>query len=1772
MPQYEPSSKGNRRGRMPVILGTVAGAMIAMAAFSDVTRFVTPPPADEVVSKDGARQMQRKAASRAMRRSATEGLVRPLKPGVAEHRVRGSYDPSVIAPTPERYLRGYKPGTGPALEEFLAWKKSRPNFPMIRGGNASAAAVETSEIPSISNLADCPPIDPIVVGVTESAGEDAELPGSGEPGEGDRSEAPVYASQGVPIRYGEIEALGEIEQSALPPFDPSQVVHQFKPETSYVSEEELEAEKERGAHSPLIGQVVDESNPDRSKGALPSTLPTGPLVSWTGITGASQGGYPPDTIGTVGQNHVILAVNTAYRIYSKTGTPSAAVTSFGSLFTGTSCSSGFLFDPSADYDEENDRYILMIQQGASSSQSYLCIAVSSSADPTSTWYRYRFQTNGVVTGWLDNAEVAAGDDAIYVGGNMFTDAGAFSASMLYAFNKTNMYANTSAAAAQYNAGAAVFNPQPMHIRGFNQGQWPTAGTPFAFISRAGTGIQVHKWTAPFGANTVANTTVATTTGSAPPAAPQLSQTQPNDAGDTRFLDVDYRNGKLWASRVIASGGVAAIHWFQLDFATLTINQQNTYTTASTWLTYPTVAVDKNQSAAFGFTRSSTTEYPSFRITGRDAADTTNTLNATQTIQQAGTNHYEDPNTPTNRFGDYSGSAVDPDGCRLWFFGEYGGSATSADWRTTIGAFQFPSCNVNSSITLDKSLYDCGDVLTVSITDVTQTPNTWPASQVVLTTSNGDSESIAAASWTGSSCAGANCNTWTATINTSGAAGGTNNGTLNVANSGTITATYTDTHGGHTNQSRVVSVDCVPKVEDGGYLILGGCDETSAGEQYTNYMDSGELVEYVVGVYNAGFTDLNDVQVSLAITGAGASAITPYGSLNQTIGRIPAQTTSGVSYFFSIGAVAAMTKADLTFTVTSPGDGLTTGATLLQRQFLESDDLITENNTTGCKIHNSADFVARVYGTSPALPWSYIPSGACGGETRTDGPCDNATVGAMKTNTCTSTFASNADEIAFQGPFQPANTGNFGGDPDNPWKWAWKLHSFYSSTQTVGNTSGLWGVWYTDEWTSATAPTNGNAIDVFPYALAYYYQTALDGAASWDWEAANTGTPNNLTGTAPPNQFPVDLSGISGLSTSSTYFLVGHEGIDLSVFTGGTEANNRGFAIDNDSLIWDEYHTTNDATTCTTQCGVIGFDRYMYANNSSSDTVTITVLDGNAGAGPLSVTVSSGGTGDQETVSLTKVSGEPRYVGTITMYFNQGATSGDGMLYATPTDTLSARYNDADNGGGSPCADTAGAFVQAVGGDVVYVSNSIITENGSSADTAPLWADTNETVEATITIQNNMLTSLTNATVRISTSDPDILCIIKDTASYGTVAAGASATNSNADAFEFQVTPTTTCTGTQWQSPPNALFNVYISGTEINGQSSVQTYSMNLDLNNINGAGYTYTWTFDTNPGWQFGTGPGDDDGACAGQAYVSDWHYTATNGQAGGGFGAWQNDVAFNAGAANNYRNYNDAVLYTPSFTTTGNPTLGMSRAYGTEATYDGAAVQGRVNTGSWTYMIYTAAPTMGTLTATTTYCNPLIASARAWTGATTTWATVAPLAFTAAANSTVQFRFRLGSDSVGSGPGYGIDNVVISNIKQTVDCDTTDNSALPNNCSVGPTPPTGTPDGSFVAGTPMKGTKVPATSNVTVTWATCASPSADYNIYWGAIGSFGAITGGSCNLTTSGSWTGAVPDDVFWVLPGVSATEVSSFGRTSSGSQQSFTGWSGVCTQTTQNLTGTCN
>jgi hypothetical protein len=421
-----------------------------------------------------------------------------------------------------------------------------------------------------------------------------------------------------------------------------------------------------------------------------------PIVSWIGLAG---NGTPPDPTGAAGPNHYMQAVNSQYKIYSKTGTSLSTTANLGALLFNINDG-----DPIVLYDKFADRWFIseFDLTNYPSGPYYSCIAVSQTNDPTGLYYSWKFNIGNTMPDylkfsiWQDGYYMTAnwGSTGVVVYERNVMLTGGASPRML---KKTQSFPN--------NGG--FFCPLP----GDADGQLPPAGTPCPIFSYTDDGwggsytdaIKVYE----MAVNWVPTTPTATITNVATLATlafdasynsswNDISQPSPS----TQKLDgiggvFTFRaQNRCWTgyNSVVLNIGVKisstqrSIRWYELRRTTAgawSIYQQGTYTPDSYSRWCGSIAMDDNGSIGLAYNISgSTTVYPGIRYTGRNASDPLGTMTYAEQLAIAGTSSQ----AGTNRWGDYSHLSLDPsNGTILWHTAEYYASGQ----KTRIYSFSIP---------------------------------------------------------------------------------------------------------------------------------------------------------------------------------------------------------------------------------------------------------------------------------------------------------------------------------------------------------------------------------------------------------------------------------------------------------------------------------------------------------------------------------------------------------------------------------------------------------------------------------------------------------------------------------------------------------------------------------------------------------------------------------------------------------------------------------------------------------------------------------------------------------------------------------------------------------------------------------------------------------------------------------------------------------------------------------------------------------------------------
>ncbi len=411
---------------------------------------------------------------------------------------------------------------------------------------------------------------------------------------------------------------------------------------------------------------------------------------------------PPDTQGDVSPDYYVQAVNNMTAIYDRNGNlvwgpqpTSVFWDGFEGPWTGTNDG-----DPIILWDENAQRWVIsQFAVSTSDGSQWELVAVSTSSDPTGSYYRYAYQFDAMP----DYPKMGVWTDAYYLSANAFstTGRGSFLGTYAAALERDKMIAGDP------DARMVLFfndwsSTQTFTLLPSDADALPALGTPNYFVydrdddtywSNEG----LYVWAFHVDWSNTANSTFSEVAALTPASfnsgfssgAPQLGTTEDLDLlNDRMMFRANFRpfsdHNSIVVARTVNDGGVAAVRWYELrdQGSGWYIYQQGTYNPGDgNWRWMPSIAINANGDIALGYSISSSDMHPGIRVTGRLAGDPLGVMTIAETYI------YDGPESQdgVSRWGDYAMMAVDPvDNTSFWFTTEY--SEGSWYWATRIASF------------------------------------------------------------------------------------------------------------------------------------------------------------------------------------------------------------------------------------------------------------------------------------------------------------------------------------------------------------------------------------------------------------------------------------------------------------------------------------------------------------------------------------------------------------------------------------------------------------------------------------------------------------------------------------------------------------------------------------------------------------------------------------------------------------------------------------------------------------------------------------------------------------------------------------------------------------------------------------------------------------------------------------------------------------------------------------------------------------------------------
>ncbi len=425
------------------------------------------------------------------------------------------------------------------------------------------------------------------------------------------------------------------------------------------------------------GAILDDDNP-------------GPDVSiglnFTGSTFASSGFIPPDTMGTVGPNHIVEILNGVFAIYDKTTGAVLQRTTLDQFWMSTGVAGPFgTFDSRIVFDPTSQRYFATAENfgsGANGGGNSIFVGVSITSDPTAGFRATRFVADSSGVAFNDYPTMSIDADGMYLATNNF---GAGFDVSIFSIPKSDLLLPIPSVAnisrfENLNSGLFGDSIQASLDFGASDGR--------AALLSVGNGNLIR--TNILGAGGPGATLQAPTPIAVNPFSPAPPGDQPG-GGPTienvspRFTgNVVEVGDSLWGIHTVLDNatGNSAIRWYEIDEVTNAVLQQGDFGDPTIDYLDPSIAVNAAGTVVIGATGtgSGPGEFPSsYAFVGQTTAGTT--AFGPRILLQAGTSTYF-AGGGRNRWGDYSATVVDPvNPTSFWTFQEI--AIGPSDWAVQI---------------------------------------------------------------------------------------------------------------------------------------------------------------------------------------------------------------------------------------------------------------------------------------------------------------------------------------------------------------------------------------------------------------------------------------------------------------------------------------------------------------------------------------------------------------------------------------------------------------------------------------------------------------------------------------------------------------------------------------------------------------------------------------------------------------------------------------------------------------------------------------------------------------------------------------------------------------------------------------------------------------------------------------------------------------------------------------------------------------------------------
>jgi hypothetical protein len=422
----------------------------------------------------------------------------------------------------------------------------------------------------------------------------------------------------------------------------------------------------------------------------------GGLALSASFAGAADqgGGVPPDVQGAAGPEHLLTMLNTTFVIQRKSD--GAVVQSRApSEFWAPVAGGDLLFDPRVTYDPLAGRWIAVIATEGILGQPAVLLAVSATSDPTGDWRFEKLPAGG--SDYVEFPLVGFNGRWIVVTSNLVSGSSGFlSGSAIWTIDKAAMVTGSAPVVTRFTLRTPGSPIAPVVTFDADQ--------PDEFLLQERSGNQSgHGRLSLFrltdsGGNaslSVPKTVTAPATWQDMPAPleslPQAGTSRRIISDQDEISSACLRLGKIWGVQTATIPAAASIpvhtvvQWWRItpDGALDAFGRIGD-PAGETWLGFPSIAVNAAGDPLIGYSLFSAGRFASAGFSIRSSCGGDPTLSDIHFLKNGEAPYVRPDAGGSNRWGDLSETAADPDGLRLWTLQEYaatqdGGQSRWGTW-------------------------------------------------------------------------------------------------------------------------------------------------------------------------------------------------------------------------------------------------------------------------------------------------------------------------------------------------------------------------------------------------------------------------------------------------------------------------------------------------------------------------------------------------------------------------------------------------------------------------------------------------------------------------------------------------------------------------------------------------------------------------------------------------------------------------------------------------------------------------------------------------------------------------------------------------------------------------------------------------------------------------------------------------------------------------------------------------------------------------------------